>query len=370
MFTINANQLKAIVKQLAKLQPKHAPVSYLEADENGVWVVSSPQPYGGRASFRLTDEKYPPTIAAGFNAKVLSQQLTKLVPGSRKAGRVAVVVSEDELLFTFDGYTATVKTSQAENWDIEHAVGSGPIVLRTTGKDLVDAWLRVKPALGSDDTLPMLTHAALVFDGDKVELVATDRFRLHMATVAGVGFRPEQGRFGSSGVPVPRHAFEAVEALYKGLNNDVNVRFNSETGAGEVYTKAMRFTFTAEFDYPRVKGLIPPTPTPHTVSFDRKQLATALKKFKGFTKNQVRFERTSDGVMLSASDGENVRLEKVLEASTTLDEPVRFNPAYLLDAVDLFDKKDLTMHITEANRPTVMHDERLLTLVMPARMPA
>lgn len=370
MFTINANQLKAMVKQAAKLQPKHAPVSYLKADENGVWVLSSPQPSGGRASFRLTDEKHTPDAAVRFNAKVLSQQLTKLVPGSSKTDRVAVVVSEDELLFTFDGYTATVKTSQAENWDIEHAVGSGPIVLRTTGKDLVDAWLRVKPALGTDDTLPMLTHAALVFDGDKVELVATDRFRLHMATVAGVGFRPEQGRFGSSGVPVPRHAFEAVEALYKGLDTDVNVRFNPETGAGEVYTKAMRFTFTAEFDYPRVKGLIPPTPTPHTVSFDRKQLATALKKFKGFNKTQVRFERTSAGVSLSASDADDARLEKVLEASATLDEPVAYNPAYLLDAVELFDEKVLEMHITDVGRPMVMHDEQLLTLVMPVRLPA
>lgn len=370
MFKINSNQLKAIVKQLAKLQLKHEPQSYLKADENGVWVLSSPQPSGGRASFRLADQPHTPAVAVRFNAKVLGAQLTKLVPGSTKTDRVAVVVADEELSFTFDGYTATVKTSAAENWDIEHAVGSGPIVLQATAKDLVDAWLRVKPALGTDDTLPMLTHAALVFDGDKVDLVATDRFRLHMATVDGVGTQPEQGRFGSSGVPVPRHAFEAVEALYKGLDTNVSVRFNPETGAGEVYTKTMRFTFTAAFDYPRVKGVIPQTPTPHTVSFDRKQLATALKKFKGFTKNQVRFERTSDGVMLSASDGENLRLEKVLEASTTLDEPVRFNPAYLLDAVDLFDKKDLTMHITEANRPTVMHDERLLTLVMPARMPA
>lgn len=370
MFTINANALKAMVKQLAKLQLKHEPQSYLKADENGVWVVSSPQPSGGRASFRLTDEKYPPTIAAGFNAKVLSTQLTKLVPGSRKTDQVEVAVSDETLEFTFDGYTATVKTSQAENWDIAHKTGTGPVVLQAIAKDLVDAWLRVKPALGTDDTLPMLTHAALVFDGDKVDLVATDRFRLHMATVDGVGTQPEQGSFGSSGVPVPRHAFEAVEALYKGLDTNVNVRFNPETGAGEVYTKTMRFTFKADFDYPRVKGLIPQTPAPHTVSFDRKQLATALKKFKGFTKTQVRFERTNDGVMLSASDGDDARLEKVLEAVATLDKPVRFNPAYLLDAVELFDKKDLTMHITEANRPIVMHDERRLTLVMPGRLPA
>lgn len=371
MFTINANALKAMVKQLAKLQLKHEPRSYLKADENGVWVVSSPQPSGGRASFRLTDEKHTPAVVVRFNAKVLSTQLIKLVPGSTKTDRVAVVVADEELSFTFDGYTATVKTSAAENWDIEHAVGSGPIVLRTTGKDLVDAWLRVKPALGSDDTLPMLTHAALVFDGDKVELVATDRFRLHMATVAGVGFRQEQGRFGSSGVPVPRNAFEAVEALYKGLNNDVNVRFNSETGAGEVYTKDMRFTFTAKFDYPNVKGVIPQTPTPHTVSFDRKQLATALKKFKGFTKTQVRFQRTSNGVMLSASDGDDARLEKVLEANATLDEPVAYNPAYLLDAVNTLDPEEkVFMNITEANRPMVMHDEQLLTLLMPVRLPA
>lgn len=370
MFEINANQLKAIVKQLAKLQPKHEPVSYLKADENGVWVVSSPQPSGGRASFRLTDEKYPPTIAAGFNAKVLSTQLTKLVPGSRKTDQVEVAVSDETLEFTFEGYTATVKASPAENWDIAHKTGTGSIVLQATAKDLVDAWLRVKPALGTDDTLPMLTHAALVFDGDKVDLVATDRFRLHMATVDGVGTQPEQGRFGSSGVPVPRNAFEAVEALYKGLDTNVSVRFNPETGAGEVYTKTMRFTFTVSFDYPRVKGVIPQTPAPHTVSFDRKQLATALKKFKGFTKNQVRFQRTDDGVKLSASDGDDARLEKVLEASTTLDEPVGYSPAYLLDAIEKLDTETVIMQITEANRPTVMQDKQLLTLVMPARLPA
>lgn len=370
MFEINANQLKAIVKQLAKLQLKQEPKSFLKADENGVWVLSSPQPDGGRAAFRLTDQPHTPAVAVRFNAKVLGAQLTKLVPGSSKTARVAVEVSDETLSFTFDGYTATVKTSSAENWDIAHMTGTGPVVLQVPAKVLVDAWHRVKPALGTDDTLPMLTHAALVFDGDKVDLVATDRFRLHKATVDGVGTQPEQGRFGSSGVPVPRHAFEAVEALYKGLDTNVSVRFNPETGAGEVYTKTMRFTFTADFDYPRVKGLIPPTPTPHTVSFDRKQLATALKKFKGFTKNQVRFQKTGAGLELSASDGDDARLEKVLEASATLDEPVGYNPSYLLDAVELFDEKDLTMNITEANRPMVMHDEQLLTLVMPVRLPA
>lgn len=368
MFTINANTLKAMVKQAAKLQPKHEPVSRLRADEHGVWLVTR-HLAAGRLEQQLSSDAHE-SVAVGVDAKVLSTKLAKLVPGSNKNDTVNVNIYPEELALSFDGFTAGINTSTRETHHLDRAIPKDSTVLQVSSKALVDAWLRVKPALGSDDTLPMLTHAALVFDGDKVELVGTDRFRLHVANVDGLGMAPAQGNYGTNGVPVPRQALETVEALYKGLDTEVSVSFNPGNGAGAVRTSTMLFTFTADFDYPRVKGVIPQTPTPHTVSFDRKQLATALKKFKGFTKNQVRFERTSDGVMLSASDGDDARLEKVLEASATLDEPVAYNPAYLLDAVELFDEKVLEMQITEANRPTVMHDERLLTLLMPVRLPA
>ncbi|WP_448857729.1 DNA polymerase III subunit beta [Corynebacterium propinquum] len=357
-----------MVKQAAKLQPKHAPVSRLRANEQGVWLVT-PHVAAGRLEQRLSSDAHE-SIAVGVDAKVLATKLAKLVPGSNKNDAVNVSIYPEELALSFDGFTAGIKTSQYETHHLDRTIHMGSTVLQATSKALIDAWTRVKPALGTDDTLPMLTHAALLFDNGKVELVATDRFRLHVATVDGMGIAPAQGNYGTTGVPVPRQALDAVEAVYKGLDTDVVVSFDPGNGSGAVGTDTMVFSFTADFDYPRVKGLIPPTPAPYTVGFDRKQLATALKKFKGFTKNRVHFKRTTNGVMLSASDNDDARLEKVLEASSTLDKPVGYNPEYLLDAVELFDGKDLTMHITDVSRPMVMRDEQLLTLLMPVRLPA
>ncbi|MGY1752771.1 DNA polymerase III subunit beta family protein [Blastococcus sp. SYSU D01042] len=58
-------------------------------------------------------------------------------------------------------------------------------VVRTTAAALLDALRAVRPAVGTDPELPMLTGVLVDADADAVRLAATDRYRLAVSAVAG-----------------------------------------------------------------------------------------------------------------------------------------------------------------------------------------
>lgn len=220
---------------------------------------------------------------------------------------------------------------------------------------------RVTPAADRGITLPILTGINTVLDKGSMTLTATDRYRLASGTI------PVNGTT-SAKVLIPA----AVLAKLLPRLTSAQVRLGVDVIAGTTWFTLADATTTVRIrtldgEYPTVSSILEQTPT-RTVTVPRSQLLQAATRAASLTaavttsKNSpVTLTVTSDALTLApATQGDPTKVTApALQATVTGETDVwatGANPAFLLAAIATLTADEVTLHLTDPNRPMVLTD--------------
>jgi DNA polymerase-3 subunit beta len=243
---------------------------------------------------------------------------------------------------------------------------------RIPATDFAQAVAQVVVAAGRDDTLPVLTGVRVEFDGDKLTLLATDRYRLAMKELA---WTPEASDLPAAALVPARNISEAARALAGGPEVTLALAGGSAGDSLMGFAGAGRTTTTRLLDgeYPRVRSLMPASHEAEaTVS--TAALTDAVKRVSLVAQrtSPVRLSFSAGELLLEAGTGEDAQASEVLEI-TYSGEPltIAFNPQFLLDGLGVLDDSQAMLTFTDPKRPAVMSGAESAGysyLLMPVRL--
>lgn len=253
------------------------------------------------------------------------------------------------------------------------AESSGSIAGQTFTRSVA----QVAIAADKGDTLPILTGVRVEIDGDKVTLLATDRYRLAMRELT---WSPASNDASYVALIPARTLSETAKAL--GAAGSIDVAWGDagrgdgligfEAGARRATTRLL------DGEYPKVTSIFPSSVDTvaliHTGTLIEAVRRVALVAERN---TPVRLRFTDGQVAIEAGTGEDAQGSEAIEVSLTGPEiESAFNPQFLLDGLGALDTDYTRMAFTQASRPCVISgqqdleaesDESYRYVLMPVR---
>ena len=254
-----------------------------------------------------------------------------------------------------------------------------PLAGELAGEVFGQAVSQVAVAAGKDDTLPMLTGVRVEIDGEKVTLVATDRFRLAMREFT---WKPDANLAGAGELAVLVPARTLAEAAKALGTSGATVELALAPGEGLIGLSGSGRRTTSRLldtEFPRYRQLLPSEQTAAAI-IDVAPLAEAIKRVSLVAERgtQVRLEFDDGGLRLSAGGDDEGSAEEELQVEYS-GEPVTiaFNPAFLQEGLGALHSDRAELSFTTPSRPALIKpvgDDGIvvpgyLHLLMPVRLP-
>lgn len=268
---------------------------------------------------------------------------------------VQVSVAESKMTIRCGSATFTLPTAPVEGYPQIPALPelSGTAELDT----FTEAVSQVAIAAGKDDTLPMLTGIKVEIEGDRLVLIATDRFRLAIRECPWDPTEPEaQGN-----VLVPAKTLQDVaRSAGHGGGLELALGSGAQLGSGRILgirTGGHRTTARLlDAEFPEVRRLLPKQHSA-LASVEVVPLVAAIKRVALVADRgvQVRLSFSDGEVALSAGGDDAAAATESLPAEFTGEEfTIAFNPAYLLDGLGSIATPKAIMGFTRPNSPAVL----------------
>jgi len=314
----------------------------------------------------------PATIAAGGKTLVsgrLLADITKALPNHP----VEISVDGARVSITCGSAKFSLPTMPVEDYPAlpEMPQRAGALA----GEVFAEAVAQVAIAAGKDDTLPMLTGVRVEFNGGKLTLVATDRFRLAMRE-----FDWEPADEVETAVLVPaRNLADAAKTL-GGAGSTVELSLASGDGLLGLSGTGRRTTSRLlDAEFPKYRQLLPAEHNAAAI-IEVSSLQDAIKRVSLVAERgtQVRLEFSDGGLRLSAGGDDEGSAEEELPVEFTGDPvTIAFNPGYLLDGLAAVRTDRAHLSFTTPSRPALIKPvgedgsvvEGYLYLLMPVRLP-
>jgi DNA polymerase-3 subunit beta len=314
----------------------------------------------------------PATIAAGGKTLVsgrLLADITKALPNHP----VEIAVDGARVSITCGSAKFSLPTMPVEDYPAlpEMPQRAGALA----GEVFAEAVSQVAIAAGKDDTLPMLTGVRVEFNGGKLTLVATDRFRLAMRE-----FDWEPADEVDTAVLVPaRNLADAAKTL-GGAGSTVELSLASGDGLLGLSGTGRRTTSRLlDAEFPKYRQLLPAEHNAAAI-IEVSSLQDAIKRVSLVAERgtQVRLEFSDGGLRLTAGGDDEGSAEEELPVEFTGDPvTIAFNPGYLLDGLAAVRTDRAHLSFTTPSRPALIKPvgedgsvaEGYLYLLMPVRLP-
>ena len=221
-----------------------------------------------------------------------------------------------------------------------------PPLTGSVGSDaLASAISQVAIAAGRDDTLPALTGIRIEISGDRLTLVATDRYRL---AVRELRWNPAQPDL-STAVLVPARVLgDTARALTSGA--EVSISLGGDSLIGFAGAGRQTTTRLLSGEYPKYQSLLP-SEFSATAELPAAPFAEAVKRVALVAERNtpVRLAFSAGQLVLEAGASEDAQAVEVLEAAFDGEDlQIAFNPQYLLDGIGAIDSD---MARTRSPRP-------------------
>ncbi|AHH93379.1 DNA polymerase III subunit beta [Kutzneria viridogrisea] len=314
----------------------------------------------------------PATIAAGGKTLVsgrLLADITKALPNHP----VEISVDGARVAITCGSAKFSLPTMPVEDYPQLPAMPQRAGAL--PGEIFSSAVSQVAVAAGKDDTLPMLTGVRVEFNGDKLTMVATDRFRLAMRE-----FEWQPADQVETAVLVPARTLAEAAKTLGSSGTTVELSLASGDGLlGLSGTGRRTTTRLLDAEFPKYRQLLPADHASAAI-IEVTSLVQAIKRVSLVAERgtQVRLEFTEAGLRLSAGGDDEGSAEEELPCEFT-GEPVTiaFNPGYLLDGLQAVGTDRAHLSFTTPSRPALIKPvsedgsvvEGYLYLLMPVRLP-
>ena len=246
------------------------------------------------------------------------------------------------------------------------------------GDAFTEAVAQVTVAASRDETLPILTGVRMEIEGDRLTLMATDRYRLAMRELR---WQPDAADVSAVALVRARTLSEVARSM--GSSGSITM------GLGQGGSDLIGFeaggrratSLLVDGEYPKVRALFPAESPTHAV-VERALLMEAVKRValvaERNTPVRLRFE---DGVLaLEAGQGDDAQASEALDATLTGESiSIAFNPQFLLDGLGALSTTYARLSFTQSTRPAVItgqreaegeDDDSYRYLLMPVRLAA
>ena len=350
-FRVEREVLAEAVTWVARGLPARPPVPVLagiliEASEEGTVTLSA---FDYEVSARLT---VPAEVSDSGTVLVLGRLLAdisrnlpnKPVDVEVHGSKVQVVCGSSRfslLQMPSDDYP-TLPTSPEPSGSID-----GHLFTQAVGQ--------VAIAADRGDTLPILTGVRVEIEGDKMTLLATDRYRLAMRELT---WNPTDSAASHIVLVPARTLSDTARSL--GASGSIDVALGSAAGGDGLvgFEAGSRRTTTRLLDgeYPKVSSIFPSTSETESVVATA-DLVEAVKRVALVAERNtpVRLRFTEGQVAIEAGTGEDAQASEAVEATLTgPDIEVAFNPGFLLDGLGAVGTEFSRLSFTQPSRPAVL----------------
>ena len=220
------------------------------------------------------------------------------------------------------------------------------------GDVFTQAVAQVSIAADRGDTLPILTGVRVEIEGDKITLLATDRYRLAMRELT---WNPEATDASHVALVPARTLSDTAKAL--GAMGSIEIHLGGgAAGDGLIgFEAGQRLATTRLLDgeYPKVTSIFPSSADTESL-IDTALLVEAVKRVALVAERNTPVRlRFSDGqVVIEAGTGDGAQASEAVEAVLTGPEiEIAFNPQFLLDGLGALNTNFVRMSFTHPNKP-------------------
>ncbi|KXZ57394.1 MULTISPECIES: DNA polymerase III subunit beta [Brevibacterium] len=231
-----------------------------------------------------------------------------------------------------------------------------PEVPETTGvisaSDFQSAVGQVNIATSKDETLPILTAMRVEIEGDRVTLLATDRYRL---AVREFTWNPRNPQVEAVALVRGKTMAEAAKAM----SGDIEIAL-AESGGKEMlaFSSEGRVTTSllVEGDYPKVRSLFPKD-VAITAVLETSALREAVRRVSLVAERNspIKFEFADGSLVLRAGAGDDAQATEALPATIEGEDiTTGFNPGYIAEGLAQIDTPFVRFSLTEPKKPVVI----------------
>jgi len=351
-FRVERDVLAEAVTWVARGLPNHPPVPVLAgvlivASEEGTLTLSA---FDYEVSAKIT---VAAEVAEAGTVLVLGRLLAD-ISRNLPARPIDVATDGTKVQVTCGSTRFSLLMMPADDYP---TLPTAPAVSGTIAGDLfTQAVAQVSIAADRGDTLPILTGVRVEIEGDKITLLATDRYRLAMRELT---WNPETTDASQVALVPARTLSDTAKAL--GALGSVEIHLGSgENGlSGLIGFEAGRRLATTRLldgEYPKVTSIFPSTADSESV-IETAVLVEAVKRVALVAERNTPVRlRFSDGqVAIEAGTGDGAQASEAVEAVLTGPEiEIAFNPQFLLDGLGAVGTTYSRLSFTQSSRPAVL----------------
>ncbi len=346
-FRVERDVLADAVTWTARTLPTRPPVPVLagvriEADTTGTIELSS-------FDYEVSAQSQIPADVSEAGTVLVSGRLLAEISRSLPDKPVDVQLDGTKVVITCGASRFTLLTMPVDEYPSLPSMP--PVAGVVDGEDLTHAVAQVSIAASRDDTLPLLTGVRMEIDGEKLTLLATDRYRLALRELS---WKPATPGFASVALVRARTLTDVARSL--GASGSVTVALTTAGGVDLIGFEAggrQTTSLLVDGDYPPVRRLFPDETPIHAV-VDRPVLVEAAKRVALVAERNtpIRLSFSEGQLVLEAGQGDDAQASEALEA-VLVGEPitVAFNPQYLLDGLGAFSTPFVRLSFTHPNKP-------------------
>ncbi len=346
-FRVDRDVLADAVTWTARSLPTRPPVPVLagvrlEADTTGTVQLSS-------FDYEVSARSQIPADVSEPGSVLVSGRLLAEISRALPDKPVDVVLEGTKVVVTCGASRFTLLTMPVDDYP------NLPVMPPTTGTvdgdELTHAVAQVSVAASRDDTLPLLTGVRVEIEGEKVTLLATDRYRLALRELT---WKPSTPDISTVALVRARTLSDAAKSL--GSAGSVTVALSTGAGVDMIGFEAAGRQTTSllvDGDYPAVRRLFPDETPIHAI-VSTHALADAAKRVSLVAERNtpIRLSFSEGQVVLDAGQGDDAQASEALEATLVGEDiSVAFNPQFLLDGLGALSTTFVRLSFTHPNKP-------------------
>ncbi|TQL02215.1 DNA polymerase III subunit beta [Cellulomonas sp. SLBN-39] len=346
-FRVDRDVLADAVTWTARSLPTRPPVPVLagvriEADTTGTIQLSS-------FDYEVSARAQLPADVSEPGTVLVSGRLLAEISRALPAKPVDVVLDGTKVQVTCGASRFTLLTMPVEDYPALPVMP--PVTGTVDGEHLTHAVAQVSVAASRDDTLPLLTGVRVEIEGEKVTLLATDRYRLALREMT---WKPATPDLSAVALVRARTLSDAAKSL--GGAGSVSVALSTGGGVDLIGFEAggrQSTSLLVDGDYPAVRRLFPDETPIHAI-VHRQQLAEAAKRVALVAERNtpIRLSFAEGQLVLDAGQGDDAQASEALESTLVGEDiSVAFNPQFLLDGLGALDTTFVRLSFTHPNKP-------------------
>ncbi len=268
---------------------------------------------------------------------------------------------ENQLLVEDDKSKFVLRTMAVEDFP-KMPEGREAVVEEIELEVLSNAINQVVKAASRDDKRPVLQGVNISIEGDVLNMVATDSYRLAAREIRGVSRSVE-----SKEMIIPAKAMNEI-ARWSGKGGKIGI-FEGEGQVRFEVGNTVMLVREIEGKFPNWRQLVP---TQHTVKVKvkKEEITGAIKRIS-LVGSAVKIETRGSSILLSTEMADVGSAEEEIGAECTGEEmKIVFNSEFLMDGVSNVEGGELWILMTEAEKPALIRgidDEDYRYVIMPIR---